>query len=213
MNMVKEIIDERTIKDFLLTSLFGESYTSDIKDVFDDCEKKIDIAIARAYLDMNRTLRTKKDQVAWDSLKDRTIGKIRDAIKSINIIDNKDSYDNWHNDLLGAIVNDSEKSNCKDDPEDHRYSFGQAQKWINLTMKYLIVLKYKPINSIINYLHVPIDLKVAEAASSEFETINKDDYLPWSTKVVKGNYKTFQDAIRENHSCPIQWEFKAWNKG
>ena len=82
--MASNRISEKSIRDFLMVSLFGEGYNPKlVTNRLDDRENKIDLAIKRAYRDMNRTLRTKEHQEEWDNLKDVVILKIKNSIKKI----------------------------------------------------------------------------------------------------------------------------------
>ena len=106
--MASNRISEKSIRDFLMVSLFGEGYNPKlVTNRLDDRENKIDLAIKRAYRDMNRTLRTKEHQEEWDNLKDVVILKIKNSIKKMartEIIDSQESYDKWFDKLIEVII-------------------------------------------------------------------------------------------------------------
>lgn len=203
--MAKNVIDSADLLNFLKASLFGSEYA---EQVLSD-NGKIELAINRAYRDMNRTLNTKDNPQIWEDRKKDVRMSLIELISEANIskIQDQTLFDQWHMQLCEVIT-------CN-----NYYTFGQAQKWINMTLKYLLVLDYKPIFSLIPFLHVPIDEIIVKIAKKEKCIKAKlSDYLPWSKKLsseAEDNYELFQNGIRDNVKdlYPIQWEFKAWNKG
>ena len=199
--MVSDIISEKSIHDFLG---FNPNL---ITNSWDDRESKIDLAIKRAYRDMNRTLRTKEHQAEWDSLKEDVTKLINDCVKRFVVIeDGRDSYDKWFNELIISMVN----SQIDVDGIILKYKYGQAQKWVNMTMKYLVILKYKPVYNFIPFLHVPIDEKIVYKIVGD-DSKEKSKLIPWSSKLNPTNYYEFQRKVRNSYSCPMAWEFEAWN--
>lgn len=216
---MKVTISTKEIHDFLMASLFGGYNPTKINDLIDNNPSKIDLAIKRAYRDMNRTLQTKKHQDEWNDLKKEGIDIIKNAIqdkeKVLCFINNKEGYDYWFYRVLGSLISlnkiVSEENNNKVKLE---YTYGQAQKWINMTMKYLIVLNYELVLKVIPFLHVPIDEIVVDTAIAECKTkYLKTQLIPWSKEIDETNYKKFQNEIREKTECPIKWEFNIWNEG
>ena len=193
---------EKYVERFLLASLFGSDYGKPDSD-------PVTIAIRRAYRDFCRTIRDKNNPI---------ISNLEATFKATRIVinqhissllkGNKD-YDEWHKILCAAIV---EKG----------YTFGQAQKWVNMTMKYLIVLDYAPVFKYFDYLHVPIDTIVINNAIDNkiIDEVERERYLPWSTSLNNNDdhnyYGKFQSKIRrhveDKHISPIEWEFGAWNE-
>lgn len=93
---------------------------------------------------------------------------------------------------------------------------GQAQKWINMTAKYLLVLNDPQVSHIAHCLHVPLDRVVAEQAKADLGV--KPPRRRWS-KLDAGEYEDYQRHIREAIQTelvglnPIQWEISAWTRG
>lgn len=211
--MASNRISEKSIRDFLMVSLFGEGYNPKlVTNRLDDRENKIDLAIKRAYRDMNRTLRTKEHQEEWDNLKDVVILKIKNSIKKMartEIIDSQESYDKWFDKLIEVIIGSKKVIDRK---IIFKYKYGQAQKWANMTMKYLVILKYKPIFNLIPFLHVPIDEIIVNRIVGE-NSKEKSKLIPWSSKLNPVNYYEFQQKVRDKFSCPMAWEINIWNMG
>lgn len=90
---------------------------------------------------------------------------------------------------------------------------GQAQKWVNMTLKYLYVLDEDMIESVFQYCHVPLDNYIFDY-SEKIYGIGKPK-TAWSRWTdYKKDYMAYQDALRRmiNDDTPLGWEFEAWIK-
>lgn len=93
---------------------------------------------------------------------------------------------------------------------------GQAQKWINMTTKYLLVLNDPQVSQLAQYLHVPVDRIVVKQAKADLGV--KSPRRRWS-KLDAAEYEEYQRHIREALQAemvglsPIQWEIGAWTRG
>lgn len=154
----KESISEADIWQFLMVCLFGDQFKAELDD-----EEKTDLAINRAYRDFCRTIRKEKGGInAGMNLvgsKTKATVKIKEFLKK-----NRSNYDQWHEDLCTALTI-------------FRYTYGQAQKWINMTIKYLYILGSEFNDQDIKKLHVPIDSKIIEKAQGivSKDILNKED--------------------------------------
>lgn len=104
-----------------------------------------------------------------------------------------------------------------------KFTVGQAQKWVNMTLKYLWLLDALPKNIGEKDLHVPIDSYIIEIA---YDNKNKFDNAlgleekpnkSWSKLYKYEKYFKIQEAIREaiktnttNETIPIKWKLLAW---
>ena len=224
---------------FLLFSYFGIILENSKDDI-------ISAAINRAYRDAASHVLSLKD----DSKKDTEKGKklFADACdcieKFINDVltngtqnklnENENEYDEKHQDLSKKLK--EMYSKCTN--SGYEFSYGIAQKWVNMTMKYLGVIltifsEYNNTHDFVNtyknsfqaiehYLHVPIDGYILEYVSnkkySNVEAIDIDkkennNNLAWS-KYEEENYKTLQNNIKnkfiKEKTSPLDWENKAW---
>ena len=200
-----ELCDSEKINLLLNISLFGKEYRRDLSD-----DAKISLAIDRAYLDFCRTIR-KDNNPSIEVLKETrnaATTKIKEAIENIL---SKKSFPQWHEGLCNKLISQG-------------YTFGQAQKWVNMTMKYLIVLDYRPVVSIQNDLHAPIDIDVINRIFNDKDQNDpiqwkENDLVPWSSSKLDktkeyDKYSDLQEWIRKHckeGESPIEWEFKAWN--
>ena len=85
------------------------------------------------------------------------------------------NYDDWFYDTCEELI-----KSMNDDSKEEYFTFGHAQKWVNMTMKYLYVIKsifikYEPNNvdrfsklseELEKKLHVPIDSYILESVSA-----------------------------------------------
>lgn len=225
------------------------------KDRFDALElsEKIEICAYQAYLDFCRTVNydhykksptgkyienDKKKKIKYNdkdwaklvnellelfykgnhSLFPEFIGLI-DGIEQLMKAPNCNEYDKLHESLCKSLctISHSILEKC--------LTIGQAQKWVNMTMKYLWMLDLVKCESSI--LHIPIDnyvlgeLKQKIGDSNELIKGNDKQYTvidkksrngyKWSNiPDYKNVYYPIQKAIREKTQCPIEWESQAW---
>lgn len=168
----------------------------------------IEAASSRAYNDMCRTLKFEKGKkLDNDKLElRRDVNELlRPEIKKLNISNIKcqDDFDEWHKSLcedIQAIY--KEKNIC--------ITIGQAQKWVNMTIKYLYMLEENSFEDIFDYLHVPLDNYVFSAAKKKLGIATAPK--PWSRISDYDVYLDYQKEIRERLSgkAPLRWEFRSW---
>lgn len=239
--------------DFLLYSYFGikESDLNDQskKDIPYICAK----CAKRAYLDLARTvkysyssseLEEMKSKKSSEEDKDKATNFIdskNELIKNIceNIlspIETKEGeisfknsdFDDWHKakceEIKEKMNGNYETVNNSDEKVlEESFTIGQAQKWVNMTLKYLWLLNALPTGVKPEYLHVPIDSYIIEIAydnKNKFENalgLEKKPEESWSKLPEYEEYFEIQEAIREaiktnttNETIPIKWESLAW---
>lgn len=136
-------------------------------------------------------------------------------------------FDDWHKakceEIINFMNNSIDKSNTKILKKEN-FTIGQAQKWVNMTLKYLWLLDALPAGVEPEYLHVPIDSYIIEIAydnKNKFENALGllEDKPPksWSKLSEYDEYFEIQEAIRKaiktnttNETIPIKWESLAW---
>ena len=228
-------MSEKTCKkelyDFLMYSVFG------IVDKDNKYDKKIKCAY-RAYRDLARTLRYKytsselehaKKGSKEGDFKEKRDSWIREmCTELINSIDmfekEKKEFDIWHKELCAKFVEPTEEDQvfCRGKEFlEKGFTYGQAQKWLNMTLKYLWLMDLLPTSISPEWLHVPIDSYILkklkrEDSFKECDDIKSDQYLneTWSAFSNYDNYKELQERIRdmlkEEAEAPIEWEGTAW---
>lgn len=209
---------------FLMYSVFG------IVDEDENLDKKIKCA-HRAYRDLARTLRYKYSSSELEhAKKDPDVAKFKkdrdswvkeiceELINSIEGFPKDGDFNQWHKDKCGELI---KKTKGKDlFKEDHSFTWGHAQKWLNMTLKYLWLMDLLPEEISPRSLHVPIDSYILDALKEKplFEgSIKASKYngQAWSA-MSEDNYKQLQSEIRampkEENESPIEWEGRVWIK-
>lgn len=200
--------------DFLLYSYFEVTLESNEEDL-------LRAAINRAYRDASsHVLSVKNDK---SGKKKAVVEKISTQIKGLS--DTQD-YDSWFERLCGDL---------KTIYKGEEFYIGHAQKWINMTMKYLYILKSifekydKPAifpqltgdGGLEQKLHFPVDDLIMEALWNEDAQFlplregkkatgkySKDKVVPWSQ--WEEQYQAFRDKLPERDKSPLDWEGPVW---
>ena len=186
----------------------------------------------RAYLDLCRTIKFKtedKDVKAEYKSKvcDKLIKEFDILLNAVNTSSDKEkqnAFNREHKRICEEI--------CNKYSEISSFTYGQAQKWLNMTLKYVILLDEN--SELKSYLHIPVDSYIMQAVGSDnaklkyclkLECVPKKDgtvgkYSESSSKSwSKWNYdeyiafqNTVRKAINESTSfgSPIEWENEAW---
>ncbi len=189
------------IAKFYRVCLFGSSESDVYKAAAD-----------RAYRDLCRTIKFKdkddknKNDQCRHSVNELIIEKIKNLPNA-----NQEAYDEFHLGLCGQIIEEYRKSGVAE------LTYGQAQKWVNMTMKYLCVLsegnftgKFEWLGRFYPYLHVPIDSIILTKAQDN-KYLSCKSYSCWS-KLDYKDYEEIQKILRKsiNGKSPMDWEFEVW---
>ena len=122
------------------------------------------------------------------------------ARKGITLVE----YDKWHEELCKKIITIYKQKGFE-------FHIGQAQKWVNMMMKYLYVLQMPEVERIVAVLHVPIDNYIYQKAEEELQVPRIG--CCWSKTDSYEQYIDYQNAIRKAvKTAPLLWEFEAWQK-
>ena len=200
MSNAKNKIDEKNILEFFKYSYFG------------NLKAPIDSASNRAYRDMCRTLRFGNFQGDRMELKKDVNGFLDKQIKKlVNCsITSEKEFDEWHKQLCIKISDEYKNSKIQ-------FTYGQAQKWLNMTIKYLCMLEVEgySFDNVIKWLHIPIDNYIFDAVEKELKIDRPKDI--WSRWDNYDEYLKYQNDIRERIEKdrnidvpPLLWEFKNW---
>lgn len=195
-----------------------------MEDILSKCANK-------AYMDLCRTIRFKTDDSSIKAKYKATIcdmlmqkyDVLCNAVSACSDEEKQNIFDKEHNHICEEIV--------KRYSEISELTYGQAQKWLNMMLKYVLMTAED--FALKNYLHIPVDSYIMQAVGSDnpklkyclkLECVPKKDGTvgkysestskPWS----KWNYEeyiAFQNCIRKaisesGYSSPIEWENKAW---
>lgn len=184
----------------------------------------------RAYLDLCRTIRSdrfkKMSAEEKNNLKEKVLDILVDAVNEFekaadcgSIEMGQYKFDEIHKDYCEQIIGVYNEIG---------FNYGQAQKWLNMTLKYVIILSevgiIKNLKNIRPFLHVPVDryiikaaktndkaesygLGIADISSKNWSAWKYEDYIDFQNKI--------RDKIRNNGSLsegytPFYWENEAW---
>ena len=181
------------------------------------------LAIEKAYRDLQRTMRgfpksgeskknegKKQDVILRDEIKKNARERIR--VKIDNMIKcnstEQTTFDKLHEDACETLIEEFKKNGYEG------FTIGQAQKWINMTFKYLNLLDYKKIEKIYEFCHIPIDRYILEYML-EKNIIEKENFkkaIHWSKIKKYQDYFEIQEKFRENckGKIPLDEEFEIW---
>ncbi len=189
-------IDEDIIE-FLKTIYFG------------NLSDPLKAASNRAYRDMNRTIRFNSLQsTERRKLRECTTTKFSEEIDYLCscAVKSQDDYDSWHYNVCKSIIKTYAKSDVK-------LTYGQAQKWVNMTIKYLYILEAYTFDDVFEYLHIPIDRYILDIVHDELGI--ESPKVVWSKwDDYDKEYLDYQKKIRNKIiGCePLRWEFSNWLK-
>lgn len=210
------------VLEFLKYAYFNITKGDSMNDILSKCANK-------AYMDLCRTIKFK---TVDGNIKAEYKAKICDMlvneynvlINAVKIADDKQTvFDCEHKRICDGII--------KTYSEISEFTYGQAQKWLNMTFKYVILIEEDSILK--SYLHIPVDSYIMQAVGSDNPklkhclklecipqkngTVGKYSEIsskPWS-KWDYEEYIAFQNCIRKaisesSYSFPIEWENQAW---
>ena len=182
-----------------------------IRVYFPGSNNLIDASIDRAYRDFNRTMHQIKDKRT-----DEKYNVLKNFMKSIveevsvKSFVTQDKFDYWHKNKCIALIDKFNEVLV------FKIGFGQAQKWINMSFKYLFVLGDSRTNLNIskNYhlFHIPIDNIIQKKLSIEYNIPRING--AWSRIDNYDDYLNYQKAVRNKFvgQIPMDVEFKLFNE-
>lgn len=175
--------------------------------------KNFEGAAHKAYADMaRRTLRIKENSKERKVLKEQATEILRQAVEKLR--NDSSDFPKWHEKSCNALIA------CYGG----QISYGQAQKWLNMLLKYLYVYDVKGYETLfsperIAALDMPVDSKVIEALHRKYNV--KRPTAGWSVW-DRNTYRAYQDAARSalqsasgiensDEQIPFYWELIHWS--
>ena len=191
LEMKNSFLSEKIREDFFIMLYFNVSLGYE------------DAGLKRAYLDFNRTLKIKDKNVEKrKSIQSRSQEQLKLDLRSLINGDfrTQEEFDIEH-----------ERLSVKHIKQWDELSFGQIQKWINMTLKYWLLLGESRIRSIeknARFFHIPIDSYVLNGM------FKKPNAKPWSKISSYKDYFNYQLLHREKNTgnAPIIDEFEFFNE-
>lgn len=242
---------------FLVYTLFGKLYCEILKMADESMDGVLDLCAQRAYRDLSRTLRfcsvdSKDDRKEIEAKKRELLKKVREAVvggaTTLLGARSQGAFDRLHKEICGdeadgdsrrSVVATAREASGGDvlkpvGKEGKTFYPGQAQKWLNMTLKYFWILdlpQFKgELRCVKGYLHAPVDgfvlaaLQKEEALSALMQTeglgndadlkkVYECAQVPWSHWSYE-SYESIQKLVRNlsesSGRCPIEWEMSVW---
>ena len=183
----------------------------------------------KAYLDLCRTIKFNTENK--DTRKGAKQKICEMLVHEYDILENavkgsdekQNAFDCEHKRICEEIINTYS--------EISELTYGQAQKWLNMMLKYVLMTAEDL--ALKSYLHIPVDSYIMQAVGSDNPKLNyclklecvpqkngtvgkynESTSKPWS-KWDYEEYIAFQNCIRKaisesSYSSPIEWENEAW---
>lgn len=189
--------DQKLREIFLIRAYFGA-----VKNGEDDLHRCID----RAYRDFCRTMDglkklpdKKQRRRETKDLLHREIERMKGKIE----IKEQGEFDAWHRRLCDEL--------CVIYPRECTVpmQIGQAQKYVNMTLKYAFTMGLTGYGHLYRFCHLPLDSLILKHPSLSNLPINK---RPWSSLDSYGEYLQIQDVARRANSpeALLDMDFKYW---
>lgn len=91
------------------------------------------------------------------------------------------------------------------------YTYGNAQKWLNMTFKYMLSADNMDYDlKVFEVCHIPIDSIIMNKAKEEL--VVEPLSCAWSNCNNWDEIQGYQNSIRNAVEIPLLWEIKNWNK-
>ena len=125
----------------------------------------------------------------------------------------RDGSKSWHKAACDAIRDkaNSPEGNLLLLKPDHQFTYGQAQKWVNMSLKYLYMMGFDDMSHVEQVIHVPVDSLIIDAAN---DLGVRWPSTSWSKLDNYPEYLTFQKKLRKiiqgSTERPLVWENHAW---
>lgn len=130
------------------------------------------------------------------------------SLKSIDA-SSQDEYDEWHRETMAGLIKIFKKFG-------QAFTIGQAQKWINMSIKHLAIYSSELTDRYYHFAHIPIDSYIISALKDKIDcTFGQDPkrYISWNNIDDYGSYIKFQRDFREYcGEAPLDAEFRLWMK-
>lgn len=182
------VVVDSKILDFLKMLYFGIT------------DNPIETASRSAYTDMCRTIRFKGKN--GDVIRKAVDNLLVEKILELVAIRSSVEFTQWHHAVCMEIV-DMYIS------EGIEFYVGQAQKWVNMALKYLYVLNPDVVEPYYCYLHIPLDNYIMDIAWKQYGVPLLS--CAWSRISNYQDYLAYEETLMEViDTIPLDWEFSKW---
>lgn len=173
----------------------------------------------RAYRDLSRTLHGIGTHPNKADLMEDTHASLHTFVTDLEKVTNREEFDDLHDTWCLKRMEVFNSFHHTQRGKKFEFTYGQAQKWINMTLKYLAVLNHPAVARVYGYLHVPIDSIVyaeAEHPSAGITVPRPPGNVSWS-RLNCDQYRKYQQQLQTaiathnaDEIAPLDWEAQAW---
>ena len=163
-------------------------------------DNPFEAASRSAYTDMCRTIRFNGKN--GDMLRIAVDALLEERIHELVTVNDAEDFAKWHHSICEEIV-------AMYEAEGIEFYIGQAQKWVNMTLKYLYVLVPDVVEPFYRFLHIPLDNYIIDIAKKQYGI----PPLPcaWSRISDYQDYLDYEEMLMEViDEVPLDWEFAKW---
>lgn len=163
-------------------------------------DNPFEAASRSAYTDMCRTIRFHGKN--GEALRKSVDVLLEERIPELIAVDNSEKFTQWHYSICKQIVEQYEAAGIE-------FYMGQAQKWVNMTLKYLYVLVPDVVEPFYCFLHIPLDNYIMDIAKKQYGVPPLT--TAWSRISDYQDYLDYEQKLMEViDEVPLNWEFKKW---
>ncbi len=173
----------------------------------------LDRCVQRAYLDMSRTLHGmaafSRTHPGWQTSMKQLL-KQRLCLLSQSAALDQEGFDSWHKACVAALQSLSNSLGyASDDGSSGRhFTVGQAQKWINMSIKYAIALgeaRVPGFRAVFPVAHAPLDSLV-------LSSLKDSARVSWSRIDDYQQYMELEESLRQGDPgrTPLDIENQKW---
>ena len=164
---------------------------------FGNVDNPISSAVNLAYKDLCRTITGFGKHSCHNIIHKKAVDVLCHNISNLfaTEIAIQSDFDLWHksccDDLITAF-------------DSQPFYYGQAQKWINMSFKYLSLMDYSLVEHHYEFFHVPIDNYIINITNIKLS-------VAWSRISDYEEYIKFQKAFSDKYNgIPLDEEFRLW---
>ena len=163
-------------------------------------DNPFEAASRSAYTDMCRTIRFHGKN--GEDLRKSVDVFLEERLPELIAIDNSEKFTQWHYSICKQIVEQYEAAGIE-------FYIGQAQKWVNMTLKYLYVLVPDVVEPFYRFLHITLDNYIMDIAKKQYGVSSLT--TAWSRISDYQDYLDYEQKLMEViDEVPLNWEFKKW---
>lgn len=169
-----------------------------------------------AFTTLARTVRGIQKNPNHDLLKCEADKYLIEQLKNLSV-SNQTEFDAWHKRTSENLISIFARYN-------QDFTFGQAQKWINMALKHLALVDESATESYYRFCHIPIDSYIINGLKTDLVSreMNQIDtsfgqdprkIATWSRIDDYNAYLKFQKDFRDKcGEIPLDYEFHLWQK-